>query len=193
MVRFKWAMDVGAEHSAQHIVSTQWMVVVVRVMRDTNDKNKEVGALVPVVELALSARKVNLPLKLKSWKTVGEHTGGGDGSPPCLCIRTHAAPLTEGRIRPHWDAHLFFFCIDCMKAKNTTLGSCPAFGFPSKSVETSLPSETIYFMGVRSYTLSVYFQTSSACFHTYSLSSLTQLLAWALSPILEMVHRSARR
>lgn len=68
------------------------MVAVVGALRDTNDKDKEVGALVPALRLALSAREVNVPLKLESLKTVGQHTGGGDGSTPRLCIRTHAAP-----------------------------------------------------------------------------------------------------
>lgn len=99
-------MDVGAEHSGWYVVSTQWKVRVVRVMGDTNDKDKEVGAFMPAVELALSAREVNLPLKLKSWKTVGEHRGGSDGSTPCLCIQTHAAPSQKGE-SDHTDMLIF--------------------------------------------------------------------------------------
>ena len=68
------------------------MVIVVGVLRDINDKDKEAGALMPALQLALSAREVNLPLKLHSLKTVGQHTRGGDGSTPRLCIQTHAAP-----------------------------------------------------------------------------------------------------
>lgn len=76
----------------------------------------------------------------KPWDSTQE----GVTEAPLACAFGHMQPLTEGRIRPHGHDHLFFFCTDCMKAKNTTPGCCPAFAFPSKYMETSLPSKTTY-------------------------------------------------
>ena len=101
---------------------------------------------------------------------------------PLTCAFRHRhvggiLPLTEGKIGWHWHAHLFIFCIYHQKAKNTMLGCCPVIkvlGFSQNTWKyTSLQKVTLRTTGIRPHKFSVYFQTSSACFHTYSLSCLS--------------------
>lgn len=159
-------------------------------MRNTNDKDNEVWALAPAMHGPGSQRKGGKFASQTQLKTAGKYTGWLKCLLP-VHSNTHST-LAEGRIRPHWHAHLFFFCIYCMKAKNTKLSCCPSLGFPPKYVEISLRSKQLTLRMVESVTQIVSLSLNLfSPFHTYPLLPLTQLLAWAQSQVLELIHQSA--
>lgn len=161
-------------------------------MRNTNDKDNEVWALAPAMHGPGSQRKGGKFASQTQLKTAGKYTDGGDGNASCLCIPTHTAPLQKGE-SGHTDMLIFSSSV-CTAWRQRTQNwvAVLLWGFPQSTWKYPSIQKQLTLRMVESVTQIVSLSLNLfSPFHTYPLLPLTQLLAWAQSQVLELIHQSA--